>query len=153
MKVVEGDLLDMFDNGEFDVIAHGCNCFCTMGSGIAALIRERYPSVYEVDYHETEQGDINKLGTYTYDYPFGVDDDRKVYNLYTQFDFGAPTKCHLNYDALSLLLYKLNKLEKGKKIGLPMIGCGLAGGDEALVVSIIERQLKNCDVTLVKFNK
>lgn len=32
---IEGDLIALAKQGLFDVIAHGCNCFCTMRAGIA----------------------------------------------------------------------------------------------------------------------
>lgn len=149
MKVIVGNLLDLFDASEFDVIAHGCNCFHTMGSGIAVQIRDRYAGAYAVDVEYTEYGDINKLGGFTYCYPF-ENSKKKLYNLYTQFGFGSD-RVYVNYDALSLSLYKVNELEKGRKIGLPLIGCGLAGGDPLILEKIIDIQMKDCDVTLVKF--
>jgi len=40
---------------------------------------------------------------------------------------------------------------KGKHIGIPyLIGCGLAGGDTGRVLGIIEEELKDMKVTLVK---
>lgn len=149
MQIIQGNLLDLFDAGQFDAIAHGCNCWNTMGSGIARQIKERYPKAYEVDY-ETNAGDINKLGGFTYTEWYS---QGNIYNLYTQYEFGGD-KVHLNYDALALCLYKLNFLEKGKKIGLPyLIGCGLAGGDEVLVKEIIENRLVDVDITLVEFKQ
>jgi O-acetyl-ADP-ribose deacetylase (regulator of RNase III) len=35
IKYVDGDLIKLALKGEFDVIVHGCNCFCQMGAGIA----------------------------------------------------------------------------------------------------------------------
>lgn len=146
MKIINGNLLDMFDNGDFDVIAHGCNCHHTMGGGIAAQIANRYPGIYYIDYMYTKKGDINKLGTFTSGYP--DNSDQRIYNLYTQYDFGGKG-IFVNYNALSLCLYKLNAIEKGKKVGLPLIGGGLAGGDEQTIKDIMERQMKDCDTTLV----
>ena len=40
MKTRLGDLIEMAVCGDFNLIAHGCNCFCTMGAGIAKGIRE-----------------------------------------------------------------------------------------------------------------
>src|SRR5262245_25013555 len=34
VRTVRGDLLKMALAGEFDVIVHGANCFCTMGAGM-----------------------------------------------------------------------------------------------------------------------
>lgn len=153
MKIIQGNLLDLFDAGEFNVIAHGCNCFCTMGSGIAAQIRQRYPRAYEVDnIYSGNPGDINKLGGFTKCARDLTIDSGMIYNLYTQYEFGGD-KVHLNYDALALCLYKLNFEQKGKRVGLPMIGCGLAGGDPVIVKEIIENRLTDCDVTLVEYNE
>ena len=32
---INGDLIKLALEGKFDVIAQGCNCFCTMSAGIA----------------------------------------------------------------------------------------------------------------------
>jgi hypothetical protein len=42
---VQGDLLEMAARGEFDIIAHGCNCFCTVGTGLASSFRNTFPEV------------------------------------------------------------------------------------------------------------
>jgi len=39
IRYVDGDLVQMAKEGKFDVIAHGCNCFCAMGAGIAPQIK------------------------------------------------------------------------------------------------------------------
>ena len=33
MKTFQCDLIHLAQNGEFDLIALDCNCFCTMGAG------------------------------------------------------------------------------------------------------------------------
>jgi len=33
MKAIKHNLIHLAHNGEFDLIVHGCNCFCTMGAG------------------------------------------------------------------------------------------------------------------------
>lgn len=43
MNQITGDLLDLAEQGHFDVILHGCNCQCTMGAGIALAIKRRFP--------------------------------------------------------------------------------------------------------------
>lgn len=39
MILEQGDLIERAENGDFDVIIQGCNCFHTMGAGIAKSIR------------------------------------------------------------------------------------------------------------------
>ena len=58
----------MGKNNEVDIILHGCNCFNTMGAGIAAQIASNFPDAKLAD-DETLRGDAGKLGTYT----IGVD--------------------------------------------------------------------------------
>lgn len=41
-KEIKGDLIKLALEGEFDVIAHGCNCFCTMGAGIAVAMKNTF---------------------------------------------------------------------------------------------------------------
>ena len=44
MKTVTGDLIALAQQGTFDVIAHGCNCMCQMGAGIAAAnVKRKIP--------------------------------------------------------------------------------------------------------------
>ncbi len=49
MKRLHGDLLEYAKNETFDVIIHGCNCFCTMGAGIAKGIKTQFPEAYRAD--------------------------------------------------------------------------------------------------------
>ena len=66
MKYVEGDLIKLAKEGIFDVITHGCNCFCTMGAGIAVPMKNNF----DCDKFPLEaleyKGNINKLGTIDY---------------------------------------------------------------------------------------
>lgn len=84
MKIITGDLLKMANEGEFDVICHGANCFGTFGSGIAKSIKDMWPEVYAVDCN-TVRGDYNKLGTFS---ACKVNDGaHTVVNAYTQYGF------------------------------------------------------------------
>lgn len=159
MKEVEGNLINMTLNGEFDVIAHGCNCFCTMNSGIASSLRDVWEGIYIIDC-QTQKGDYNKLGTYSMfatNINKNTDKDPAilhVLNCYTQFDYGRnKDKIYVNYDAIAMCMDKINHNFKGLKIGLPMIGCGLANGDWNIVKDIIKTRLKDMDVTIVYLNR
>ena len=41
MEFEKGDLLDLFYHKKIDILVHGCNCFNTMGAGIAKQIDTR----------------------------------------------------------------------------------------------------------------
>lgn len=148
MKVVNGDLIAMAESGDFDVIVHGCNCLCSMGSGIARTIRDKYPQVYAAD-KKTEKGDRNKLGNYSLSL-IKSDKTFVVVNAYTQFDYSR-TKICVDYDAVRSVFKKIRKDFSGMRIGYPLIGAGLAGGDWSILEKIIEEELQGEDHTLVKF--
>ena len=140
-------MIDLALEGNFQLIAHGCNCFNTFGSGIAKEVRERLPEVYEAD-RKTIKGDISKLGNITYyDY-----DKFTVLNCYIQYGTSCTTP-QIDYEALTLCMRKINQQYPGRSIGLPLIGCGLAGGNWFIVEKMLKEELKDMDVTIVRFNK
>lgn len=149
---LEGDLIKLANEGTFDVITHGCNCMCTMGAGIAPQMAK----AFGVDQYPlesfTRKGDINKLGQIEWyveregPIPF-------VVNSYTQYNYGRNHTdgdvTPFDYVAFTLCMRKMNRIFKGKHIGMPKIGAGLAGGDWTLIHQIIVRELKDCIVTVV----
>ena len=154
LKHAKGNLLDLAEVGQFDIIVQGCNCFNTMGGGIAREIRERYPAAALFD-NETEKGDYNKLGNYTLVYPEFTNGKFMIVNAYTQYNMSQGTDV-FEYTAFQLILEKLTFAFPGKRIGLPYIGMGLAGGDSNTIIPMIEWfaervTLEGGSVTLVEF--
>ena len=149
MKIIDGNLLELAKQGKFEVIVHGSNCFCTMGSGIAVQIKNAFPEMYSAD-QETESGDKNKLGTYTI--ASIIRDDVSFFgvNAYTQYDFGTD-KIRVDYKALRSCFKKIAEDFKDCSIGYPQIGAGLAGGNWDIISSIIDHELNGFDHTLVMF--
>jgi O-acetyl-ADP-ribose deacetylase (regulator of RNase III) len=151
MKEIEGDLIRMAREGDFDIIIHGANCFCKMKRGIAKQVAKEIPDAVRAD-NETIPGDINKLGNFT----VGLITDynnkpiSRIYNCYSQYHWDSNSK-PLDYEALTLCLRKINHINKGRTIGAPLIGSGLAGGDWFKISEIIDRELKDMNVTIVKF--
>lgn len=151
METVKGDLIQLALNGKFDVIAHGCNCFSTQKSGIAKQMAEvfftnEFPM--EVD---SRAFPINKLGCIDWDTHVVEDNFLSVVNCYTQYQYGTD-KAHADYEAIALCMRKINILFRGKHIGLPMIGAGLAGGDWTRISAIINQELKDMKVTIVEYD-
>ena len=149
MKVISGNLIHLAQNGEFDLIVHGCNCFCTMGVGIAEGIKVAFPQAYDADL-ATSRGDRAKLGTCTFAEINLNGPPLIVVNAYAQFDYrGSGPK--VDYDAVRSCMCWVKEHHTGKRIGLPKIGAGLAGGDWARIAGIIEEELGGEDVALVEF--
>jgi len=155
MKEIKGDLISLAKEGEFDIIVQGCNCFCTMGKGLAPQIKETFPGAWKADL-ATIKGDMKKLGNYSYSYE-KVKDGKLlvVINAYTQYRYNkkGEKNLHLDYDALTIVLKKINSVFAGKSIGVPLIGAGLAGGNWARIRITIIEQLKDMDVTIVYYEK
>jgi O-acetyl-ADP-ribose deacetylase (regulator of RNase III) len=160
---IEGDLIELAKEGKFEVIAHGCNCHSTMGAGIAPQMAKAFGcDRFDMELYSS---DINKLGNIDYETValgekviFSLDfaknnrnePELTIINAYTQYNLGYRS---IDYEALILCLRKINVVFMGKHIGLPQIGCGLAGGDWKIVRGIIQRELKDCKVTIVIYNK
>lgn len=155
---IKGNLITLAKEGKFDVITHGCNCFCQMGAGIAPKMAEYSGcNKYELE-KESYIGDINKLGSIDWNSNKCSNHERGfiwVINSYTQFKYGKNHKDGIknpvDYEAITLCMRKINNKFSGMHIGLPKIGCGLAGGDWNIVREIIKKELKDCIVTVVIF--
>jgi len=174
---IEGNLITLAKKGTFDVIAHGCNCFCAMGAGLAPQMAEAFACDHYQMENESWAGYINKLGTIDYGsfytkegephIAYSVNKTNEILemkgfkkniavNCYSQYGFGRNHKegsvAPLDYEALTLCLRKINHTFKGQHVGLPQIGCHLAGGDWNVVKEMIQKELKDCQVTVVIFN-
>lgn len=149
----KGNLLAMAQAGEFDVIIHGCNCNNDMGGGIAKQIAELYPEAKAADeeiFMEFEDSPIQILGNVSI---APTEDGFHIVNGYTQLMGGSGT---FSYAALELVLMKVAALYPNARIGIPYIGCGIAGGDQNKIVDMFElfalKAAKNgTTVTLVEF--
>lgn len=148
-RVVEGDLIALALQGEFDVIVHGCNCFCTMGAGIARRVQMQFPEAYAADLM-TRKGDKNKLGYFSSASVTENGHNITIINGYTQFKPSGPLPL-VDYDAVERLFRKIKKEFSGKRIGYPKIGAGLAGGDWQKIEQIINQALALEDHTLVNY--
>ncbi len=131
---IKGDVLKSDER----IIVHGCNCFNTMGSGIARQIRERFPEAYAADI-QTLYGDKLKLGRFTDALCENAHGNAvHVINAYTQYKY-TRTEVDVDYDALRSALTRVClEFRNSSVVALPKIGCGLAGGDWEVVEEILE---------------
>lgn len=154
----KGNLLDMADNGDFDIIIQGCNCFNAMGAGLAPQIAKRYPAAEAID-SATVRGSIMKLGNWTMAWS-SYDDTKqkafKIINAYTQYVTSQQGEDVFEYASFEVILRKLAHEYGAQRYGLPYIGMGLAGGDKKRIMALIENfakviSAKGGTVTLVEF--
>jgi len=143
IKYIKGDLVRDAEK-DFDVIGHGCNCWCTMGAGIALGVKRKWRRAYDAD-TATAYGDADKLGTYS----SWNNNDITILNLYTQWNYKGNSGIRADYAAIRDCMALIKEDFSGKKIGLPLVGAGLAGGDWDTIEQIIEEELEGEDVTVV----
>lgn len=144
IRYVKGDLVEALLKREVDYIAHQCNCFNTMGSGIAKQIKEKIPEAYIIDSY-TPKGSNAKLGKFTL--------GGNVFNLYGQYNYGNDGSVYTNYEALrssfkSMLGYLKNIGKINVTIGIPKLGSGLAGGDWDVIYGIIYDEVMGSELNL-----
>lgn len=153
------DIVQATRDGQFDVIIHGCHCFCLMESGVAKLLADAFPVIRTAD-NATKRGDASKLGEYTY----GVIDlpTREkpcvIVNGYSQLYYGRKhhTAGGFDYAVLTRLLKKIKHRFGGRQLNfiMPFIGADRAGGDPEKILHIINAILGNEEhVTIALFKE
>jgi len=156
IKFIKGDLIELTKQFKFDIIIHGCNIFQTFGAGIARQIKENFPDAYKAD-KATKYGDVSKIGTWSFSiYNQKVLNHNKyciIINAYTQGALSNGRNDVFNYDGFESILKDIADKYPHQSIGLPLIGCGLAGGNKERILKIIEDIIGHMDVTIVEWNK
>jgi len=161
MKYVRGDLIQLAIDGHFDIIGHGANAFCRMGSGFVVPLIKAFPGVIKADC-STIAGDRTKMGTYTEHVetivgPLTTTRELVILNCYTQYTTWDPNDM-FDYDALKKVLIAIKQnfadwFKNDARIGFPLIGAGLARGDWKKIKQIFaEVDIPNCYI-VVLFDK
>lgn len=142
IEYVTGDLMEAPEK----FIVHGCNAQGVMGSGVAKLIREKYPTAFRV-YVEAYRKEGLQLGKTIW--VKGV--PHTVINAITQ-EFYGTDRMHADYDAIRSAMRQINatakvtqEIEPARnviglvdRVAMPLIGAGLAGGSWKTISAIIE---------------
>jgi O-acetyl-ADP-ribose deacetylase (regulator of RNase III) len=167
---VNGDIVDLIDSGNYNIAFHGCNCYATMGSGVARGLSLRWGKVRIVD-TKTPYGMKSKLGTYSRALisPRIRDGRHKfclIYNIYTQFgvrrwEGHEDIFEYEHYEtALKSMREEIEESLKSKDKGrdsihiiMPKIGSMRAGGDWDRILKITKEILGEYDLTIVNYVK
>ncbi|NJO66011.1 MAG: phosphatase [Richelia sp. RM2_1_2] len=126
MREINGDLIKLAKEKQFDLIAHSCNCQHNFGAGIVKSIATNFPIAEQVD-KETFQPKLGDISI-TYIPEFHLN----IVNCYTQIwfgkAFGVNTKnwnkddtAKNRYAAIKECFKKINEQFTGLHIGLHMI--------------------------------
>jgi O-acetyl-ADP-ribose deacetylase (regulator of RNase III) len=141
ISTVAVDIFEAFEATENVVLVHCSNCWHTMGSGIARIVREKYPLAFEAD-QATKIG-AAKLGSCSMA-KVNEEFHRTIVNLYGQNLFTRESlgDRDVSYDAIYDGFRELFRLTAGAqdvdKILIPwQMASDLAGGKWEIVSSII----------------
>lgn len=152
----KGDLLSVTEG----IIAHGCNAQGVMGSGVAALVKAKYPAAFEqyvadlemLTKDEAYMG-MSPLGYVSFWSPSDLNvsltaDSLLIANCITQNLFGRDGSKFVSYDAIHTCFVALERIAKmtGMTINIPRIGAGLGGGDWTVIEAIINSVCKESKV-------
>lgn len=158
-REMRGDLFTELDNGDYDIVIHGCNCRNKMGAGIAKTIAARFPIAKTADDKACAKGE-NKPGNISVGLTRHNGHNLFIVNAYTQQSYGRDP--HIKYASLKALQKSLavvrEKLgstiqEDGKKrnrrVLMPKIGYGLGNLTWSEVKPVIQQELGSAlDVTI-----
>jgi O-acetyl-ADP-ribose deacetylase (regulator of RNase III) len=164
----QGNLIEAFKKEEIDIIVHGCNCYTTMGAGIAKQIKNCFPQAYQADldfdkkfeYPNPKDKSI-KLGKFScakidrFVHIDGVSYNNEgwIVNAYTQDTHWDKTRM-LSYEAIRQCFQTLNEsISPILRVGIPFIGCGLARGDWRIVEGILNEIFTNRTIYVFYLNE
>ena len=147
LEEIQADILKVSDRlineGKKVVIVHGCNCFHTMGAGIALYLRRKHPNILIAD-KSTKYGNKSKLGNFSYS---TINDNLVIANCYTQFNYGRD-KINVDQSAIFNSIKNVCNYFPDRHIVMPRIGCGLAGGDWKEIKHIVNSALNDMVATV-----
>lgn len=139
IEICPGDLL----SSGAPIIAHQVNCRGVMGAGVAKAIKGRYYGAYSIYRKRCMEKGAALMGTTQ----FVLAPDRTVIaNCFAQNEIGVGRR-QTDYDAFRSCMVQLRNFAEKKgiqRIAMPhKIGCGLAGGDWAIVHGIITEEFES----------
>lgn len=147
IKKVQGDIVELALNGEFDVLVHGTNAFHIFDGNLARRIEENFPEAAQADL-KTKKGDLNKLGNFSQATIVRRDTVLTVVNAYIQFHCrGNGNK--VDYSAVKRVFGQIALAFSNQKIALLAISES-TGGDWGRIAAILDEVMRGVDVTVVE---
>ena len=160
IKYKQGNLLQAFENGEINLIAHQENCVSKNFAGIAKLIHNKYPETVDLNrffgditIHHVQHGTVINL--YSQYYPGSPNSTVFIKDKYELID-----NFYNRIIALEECLWKIRQYFPDRKIGLPLLASGLAAHKiykqnktdldyfKKYIAPIVEEALPNVNVTV-----
>lgn len=127
---------DLFASKE-KILLHSVNARGVMGGGVALIIKNRFPKVFQ-EYRRIYETDGLKLGEI---YPVEFD-NKIIINAVMQDNFGTHQR-QTDYAAVAKVFNKVEEQYQNQTIIMPRVGAGLGGGDWPIISVIIEQECKS----------
>lgn len=154
-EIIQGDLFDR--EHLFDALAQGVNCQGLMGAGIAVPFREKWPAMYD-DYTRVCAKFGAALGGLLH-ITRGIPEPSSsyraytllgpaIYNMFTQIMPGKNGDYRLLQQAAISVLFDAEEMEY-RRVGMPWIGCGIAGLEKHNVEHILRQVFGESDTEFV----
>lgn len=145
IEYIKGDLFDT----DCKYIVHGCNAHGVMGSGVAKIVREKYPQAFTVyaKHIEAYMTPSAVLGKISISYE---PDGKTIINAVTQLGYGKNGK-YVSYDAVWDCFVDIAihcSMHNISEIAMPKIGAGLGGGRWSIIEAIILEVFKGSEITV-----
>lgn len=166
-SIIQGDLFDPDHN--FDALAQGVNTYGLMGAGIAVPFREKWPDMYE-EYqalclkHNEALGGLVHIWTSPpahtqflvrteehgaepipmFEVIFGT----TIYNMFSQIEPGRDGNYTLLRKA-AIMVRQDAEAQGFERVGLPWIGCGIAGLEKHNVEHIFKNVWDDSEVDFI----
>ena len=144
LTIKQGDVFEELKAG--DVFVHGCNAQGAFGSGVAKIVKDKWPKAYQLYKQEVLLGKL-KIGQWNA--WWDTSKDIVIVNLITQQEFGRDNaKTYVDYNAVKngLLTVVADVTQACKRIVFPFIGGGLANGDRKILLDIFHEVFDNAEI-------
>lgn len=142
MRYVHGNILQT----KIPHIIHGANAIGVMGAGVAKVLRQKYPSIFD-DYvawlEYADEINFPLLGSYA---TSKVENGKRfIHHIITQMTIGG-IKPARYYAIQRGLLAVVRDYPRQKEFAIPKIGCGLGGCDWNIMEVHLKEIEQDCKV-------
>lgn len=166
-SIQQGDLFD--PAFEFDALAQGVNTYGVMGAGIAVPFKENWPEMYEEYKTLCDKFSAQLAGTVhiwtsmptATEFLYRTEEDgdepipmfelvlgTTIYNMFTQVAPGRNGDYDLVFKSAIMVLQDA-EAQGFERVGLPWIGCGIAGLEKHNVEHIFKKVFDDSEVDFI----
>ena len=145
IKYIQGNIFD----SKCDAIVNPVNCRSTMGKGLALSFKAKYPKMFH-EYQNACRDGIIKIGK-VYLHVVSKDNPKFVFSFPTKDHWKDPSKIEYIASGLKSLVEYIEWSKDNiniESIAIPLLGAGLGGLNENLIIDLITSTFEDLDYTV-----